>query len=61
MTAVRSESLFRKRIRKFQRLKRGYYSFLVILIAYAASFLLPLFMSGTPIAVSTRATTFSPC
>ncbi len=37
MTAVRSESLFRKRIRKFRRLKRGYYSFLVIVIAYAVS------------------------
>ena len=36
-----SESLFRKRFRKFRRLKRGYYSFLFIVGAYAASFLLP--------------------
>jgi len=60
MTAARSESLFRKRIRKFRRLKRGYYSFLVILIAYAVSFFLPLFMSGTPIAVRYQGDYFFP-
>ena len=60
MTAVRSESLFRKRIRKFRRLKRGYYSFLVILVAYAVSFFLPLFMSGTPIAVKYQGDYFFP-
>ena len=48
---VRSESIFRKRIRKFRRLKRGYYSFLIIVIAYLFSFLLPFVMSGTPLAV----------
>jgi microcin C transport system permease protein len=51
MIAGRPESLFRKRLRKFRRIKRGYYSFLVILSAYAASFLLPFLMSGTPLAV----------
>jgi microcin C transport system permease protein len=51
MTAKRSESLFRKRIRKFRRLKRGYYSFLIIVVAYAISFLLPFIMSGTPLVV----------
>ena len=35
MTTGRSESLFRKRVRNFQRIKRGYYSFLIIGIAYA--------------------------
>ena len=38
----RSESLFRKRLRKFRRLRRGYYSFLLIVGAYALSFFLPL-------------------
>ena len=51
MTPGRSESLFRKRVRKFRRLKRGYYSFVLILSAYAFSFLLPFLMSGTPLAV----------
>ena len=32
MTAVRSESLFRKRLRKFKRLKRGYYSFVLTVL-----------------------------
>ena len=60
MTAMRSESLFRKRIRKFRRLKRGYYSFLIILASYAVSFLLPLLMSGTPLAVKYRGEYFFP-
>jgi microcin C transport system permease protein len=51
MNVGRSESLFRKRVRRFRRLRRGYYSFDVILIAYAVSFLLPFIMSGTPLVV----------
>jgi microcin C transport system permease protein len=51
MIPGRSESIFRKRLRKFRRLKRGYYSFLLILCTYAGSFLLPFLMSGTPLAV----------
>ena len=47
----RSESLFRKRIRKFQRLRRGYYSFLIVAVGYVASFFLPLLANGTPLAV----------
>jgi microcin C transport system permease protein len=47
----RSESILRKRLRKFRRLRRGYYSFLVILSAYIFSFLLTFVMSGTPLAV----------
>jgi microcin C transport system permease protein len=60
MTPVRSESLFRKRIRKFRRLKRGYYSFLIVVVAYAASFLLPFIMSGTPLAVKYAGEYFFP-
>jgi microcin C transport system permease protein len=51
MTAARSESLFRKRVRKFRRLKRGYYSFVFIATAYVASFFLPFVMTGQPLAV----------
>lgn len=60
MTRSRSDSLFAKRIRKFKRLKRGYYSFVIVLTAYAASFLLPLVMSGTPLAVKYRGEYFFP-
>jgi len=45
------ESLFRKRLRKFRRLKRGYYSFVVIVGAYILSFLLPLIANNVPLAV----------
>jgi microcin C transport system permease protein len=37
-----SESIFRKRLRKFRRMKRGYYSFLLVAVAYLLSFALPL-------------------
>jgi microcin C transport system permease protein len=42
---VISTSLFRKRWRKFKSIKRGYYSFLIIVFAYALSFFLPLFVN----------------
>ncbi len=38
----RPESILTKRLRKFRRLKRGYYSFLLITAAYLISFALPL-------------------
>jgi microcin C transport system permease protein len=60
MTAQRSESLLRKRIRKFRRLKRGYYSFLIIIVTYATSFLLPFIMTGTPLIVQYRDSYYFP-
>jgi len=47
----RSTSLFARRLSKFRRLKRGYYSFVVIGIAYALSFFLPLLANNVPLAV----------
>lgn len=41
---VVSTSLFKKRWKKFKTLKRGYYSFIIILFFYALSFILPLFI-----------------
>ena len=46
MTAGRSETLFQKRLRKFRRIKRGYYAFLLIALAYVLSFFLPLVMTS---------------
>jgi len=40
-----STSLFRKRWRKFKTLKRGYYSFLLVLSLYVISFILPLLVN----------------
>jgi microcin C transport system permease protein len=44
-----SVSLLRKRLRRFRSLKRGYYSFLIMLVAYAISFLLPVLVSDKPL------------
>ena len=51
MSPGRSESPFRKRLRKFRRLKRGYYSFLLITTAYIFSFFLPFAMTAQPLVV----------
>ncbi|HWP84644.1 MAG TPA: ABC transporter permease subunit [Terriglobia bacterium] len=46
-----SLSPFRRRLRKFRSLKRGYYSFLLILFAYAVSFFLPVLVNNRAIVV----------
>jgi microcin C transport system permease protein len=50
-TVSRSESIFRKRIRKFRRLRRGYYSFLLLVAAYTMSLALPILINDKPLAV----------
>jgi microcin C transport system permease protein len=45
------ESLFQKRLQKFRRLKRGYYSFILIVVAYIGSFLLPIIANNVALAV----------
>lgn len=49
--AATSESILRKRLRKFRRLKRGYYSFLIVVVAYLLSFALPMLANGKPLLV----------
>ena len=49
--SVPSESIIRKRLRKFKRLKRGYWSFVAILIAYVVSFFLPMLANNNAIIV----------
>lgn len=46
-----SISIFKKRWRKFKTLKRGYYSFIIIVIAYALSFILPGFVGRNALVV----------
>ncbi len=55
-----SESIFRKRIRKFTRIKRGYYAFLVITIAYFVSFFLPFIANGKALVVKYQGEYFFP-
>ncbi len=45
ITEYKSESVFRKRLRRFRSLKRGYYSFLIIVTLYVISFFCPLLMN----------------
>src|SRR4030095_11131755 len=47
----RSVSIFRRRIRKFKSLRRGYYSFLILLFAYSISFILPLLINNEALIV----------
>lgn len=51
MVRERSVSLLKLRLRKFRRLKRGYYSFLLLFGAYLLSFFLPFIMGYRPIAL----------
>jgi microcin C transport system permease protein len=60
MITARSETLFRKRLRKFRRIKRGYYSFLIIVSAYLFSFLLPFVMTSQPLVVKYNGDYFFP-
>jgi ABC-type microcin C transport system permease subunit YejE len=46
-----SVSVFRKRLKKFRSLKRGYYSFLILAISYVLSFFLPLMMNSKALVV----------
>jgi microcin C transport system permease protein len=55
-----SESILRKRIRKFRRLKRGYYSFVLVMIAYAVSFFLPLLANSKALVVKYEGEYFFP-
>jgi microcin C transport system permease protein len=46
-----SVSIFTKRWRKFKGIKRGYYAFVILLVMYGISFLLPLLINHTALMV----------
>ncbi len=54
------ESILRRRVRKFRRLKRGYYSFLIVVGAYLISFFLPLLANNIPLAVRYNGSLYFP-
>lgn len=60
ITARPSVSLFRRRLRKFRSIKRGYYSFLLITLAYAISFFLPVLVNSTAWLVHYQGRTYFP-
>ncbi len=47
-----STSLFKKRLKKFRSVKRGYYSFIIIITAYFLSFFCPILMNNKALIVS---------
>ena len=53
-------SLFRRRLRKFRRIRRGYYSFVFITTSYALSFFLSLLANNVPLVVKYRGEYFFP-
>jgi len=55
-----SQSVFQRRIRRFRRLRRGYYSFLILLGLYLTSFLLPFLINHRPIAVGYEGRVYFP-
>ncbi len=59
-TSSKPVSIFRKRLRKFKGLKRGYYSFVLLVAAYFFSFALPLFVGKQAIVVSYKGELYFP-
>ncbi len=48
---AKSQSILHKRIRKFKSLKRGYYSFIILVSLYLFSFLNPIFINNKALIV----------
>lgn len=55
-----STSILRKRWKKFKTLKRGYYSFVIILSLYVISFILPLLVNKDALVVHYEGEYYSP-
>ncbi len=56
----RSASLFRLRLRKFRRIRRGYYSFLVLAGLYLVSFFFPFLMNHRALVVCYQGSYYFP-
>ena len=55
-----SVSLFRKRLRRFRSLKRGFYSFIIIVTLYILSFFCPLLMNNKALVLKYEGKTHFP-
>jgi len=49
--SVKSDSILKKRIRRFKSIKRGYYSFIIVISLYLISFLLPIMVNSKALVV----------
>lgn len=59
-TPRKPQSILRRRLRRFRSLKRGYYSFLLIVTAYLLSFALPVLINNKPLIVEYQGKYFFP-
>lgn len=48
-TAFRSESIFQKRVKNFKKIKRAYYSLILLSILYGLSFFAPILVNNEPL------------
>ncbi len=55
-----SISLFTKRLKRFKKIKRGYYSFIIIVSAYILSFFCPILMNNAALVVHYNGSTYFP-
>jgi microcin C transport system permease protein len=58
--AQKSLSVMQRRIRKFKSLKRGYYSFIILVVLYILSFFLPLLVNNQALAVHYKGSYYFP-
>jgi len=56
----KSVSLFKKRLQRFKSIKRGYYSFIIVVALYIISFFCPLLMNFRPLVVSYNGSLYFP-
>ena len=56
----KSKSIFRRRLQKFRRIRRGFLSFLLITITYLISFFLPFLASNTALVVKYQGSYYFP-
>ena len=55
-----SVSIMKKRWQRFKSLRRGYYSFIILVVMYALSFALPLFVNNSALIVHYKGETYFP-
>jgi microcin C transport system permease protein len=56
----KSESIFQRRVRNFKKIKRAYYSLIIIVSLYLLSFLAPLLVNNKALAVHYNGSTYFP-
>ena len=60
MNPLSSRSILEKRWKKFKSLKRGYYSFIILIICYLLSFLVPVLINNKALVVHYNNQTYFP-